>query len=371
MHSCLCLFLFAARTVRIAFRDSLSLTIGKTHTVKRDQIFQDVIDLYSKGRDTLLKEYPFRTKFFGENAIDVGGVTCDVFSAFYEEAYAKCFNGSSLLTPSDSPFIDPLTLSTLGTIISHAHLLTGMLPVKVAFPCLAAVLLPSVDGIPDDVLVRCFAECLSQLDASTLKEGLEAIGKGDPSFAADLLSRLIDLLSMFNVREIPTVRNLRRIVQGVARHHLLRKPSAAISEMRCGVPDQHKKFWSDMGCGQLYSLYLALQASPRKVLALLTDVICLNSNQENVLSYLRQFIGNMQSDEARSFLRFVTGSTVCSTNAIKVTFNTLTGLGRRPIAHTCSCTLELSSTYHTYMDFVSEFKAIMNNDDFVWIMDGI
>ena len=129
--------------------------------MKRSQIFADVLNLYSKDRDTVLSEYPFRTRFIGEVAVDLGGVTRDVFSAFFEEAYARCFDGSSLLTPSDSPFMDLSTMSTLGTIISHVYLLTGMLPVKVAFPCLASVLLPLVSGIPEEVIVRCFVDCLS------------------------------------------------------------------------------------------------------------------------------------------------------------------------------------------------------------------
>ncbi len=153
----------------------------------------------------MLSEYPFRTRFIGELVIDVGGVTRDVFSAFFEEAYAKCFDGSSLLTPSDNPFNESSTMLTLGTIISHVYLLTGMLPVKVAFHCLASILLPSVSGIPEEVIVQCYVDSLSNLDAATLKEALEAVHRGDPSFASDLKSNLISLVSLYNVREIPTV----------------------------------------------------------------------------------------------------------------------------------------------------------------------
>lgn len=169
-------------------------------------------------------------------------------------------------------------------------------------------------------------------------------------------SNLISLVSLYNVREIPTVLNLKRIVLGVARHHFFRKPAAALSEIRSGVPEQHRKFWSDMGCGQLYAVYTALQASPRKLLKMIDDVECMNPSQESVFGYLRQFIGNMQTDEVRA-LRFVTGSAVCSNNAIQVTFNVLTGLGRRPIAHTCSYTLELPATYQSYQEFVQEFVS--------------
>ena len=71
----------------------------------------------------------------------------------------------------------------------------------------------------------------------------------------------------------------------------------------------------------------------------------MNEAQERVFSYLQQCIGRMKVGEVQRFLRFVTGSTVMS-DTIKVEFNTLSGFGQRPISHTCSFTLELSSEYH-------------------------
>ena len=356
----------AADAERIAFVQTLSLVYGVTHCVDRSTIFQDIIDLYSDDRETVLGEYPFRTKFAGEN-----GVTRDVFSAFFEEAYIKYFDGSSLLTPADYPVLDSQPLSTLGTIISHVYLIIGMLPVKVAFPCLAAFLLPFIDGLPDEILSQCFVDSLSNLDASCLRDGLLAVRAGDKHFKSDVQSDLISVLSMFQVREVPTPKNLVRLISGVARYHFLRKPAAVIAEMASGVPKTHKLFWSKMGCAGLYSVYSALQASPKKVLQMVGEVETANPNQERVSSYLRQYIGNMQVDEVRSFLRFVTGGAVCSADAIQVTFNALTGLARRPIGHTCSNTLELPATYLSYLDFTTEFKAILNNPEFAWRMDGI
>ena len=68
--------------------------------------------------DVVLAEYPFRTRFIGDVAVDLGGGTRDVFSAFFEEAYIQCFDSSSLLTPSDNPFLDPGTISILTGILT-------------------------------------------------------------------------------------------------------------------------------------------------------------------------------------------------------------------------------------------------------------
>ncbi len=126
-----------------------------------------------------------------------------------------------------------------------------------------------------------------------------------------------------------------------------------------------------MSSGDLYSIYIAQQASPAKVLVLVEDLDTCNPNQERVFGYLQQFIGNMQNEELRLFLRFVTGSSVCTANAIRVTFNSLEGLARRPISHTCSNILELPSSYLSYLEFATEFKAILNNTEFAWAMDAM
>lgn len=97
----------------------------------------------------------------------------------------------------------------------------------------------------------------------------------------------------------------------------------------------------------------------------------MNPSQDRVLSYLRQYVGDMRPEELRVFLRFVTGSCVCTASGIGVTFNSLEGLARRPVVHTCSRTIELPTTYVNYEEFSSEFDKIMKSDDIAWCMDAI
>ena len=54
-----------------------------------------------------------------------------------------------------------------------------------------------------------------------------------------------------------------------------------------------------------------------------------------------------------------------------IIFNSLSGFKRRPIAHTCGCTLELPSSYTTYKEFETEFNAVLSNDEFAWEMHGL
>ena len=84
-------------------------------------------------------------------------------------------------------------------------------------------------------------------------------------------------------------------------------------------------------------------------------------------------IGNMHPQELWLFLRFVTGASVCIAPKIEVTFNNLSGLARRPIAHTCDFNLELPTAYVNYEDFYGEFKAILTStsEEFSWRMDAL
>lgn len=363
---------FTAENVRIAFMDSLPLHHGTTHTIDRSNVYENVITLYTTKKREVLEEFPFRVHFKDEKAFDLGGVSRDLFSAFYEEAYVKLFDGASLLTPVDFPNLDA-PLPTLGTIISHVYIIAGILPVKVAFPSLCAMLLPNASSLPDEVLIQSFVDSLSCYDANIVKDALLMVKDNFnlKNFPTEKQSGLLTVFSRFGVREFPKPNNFLKLLKDVSKFHFLRKPASTLAEIRSGIPKIHYDFWKGMSVGELYSIYTALQASPTKVLAMIDEVCTSHENEERVFGYLQQYIGNMQQDEVRSFLRFVTGSSVCSTKAICVTFNALEGLARRPIGHTCSNTIELSSTYVSFLEFVNEFRAVLTNDEFAWKMDAL
>lgn len=83
----------------------------------------------------ILKEYPFRIRYIGEKGIDMGSLCRDLFSAYWEEAYLKHFDGESLLIPLMQPcnMTDMDALPILGKILSHGFMTCGFLPVKVIF----------------------------------------------------------------------------------------------------------------------------------------------------------------------------------------------------------------------------------------------
>lgn len=119
---------------RRAYMEALPTTYGLTHTVDRSNVFHSVTGLYSMKKNAILSEHPLKIAFKDEKAIDMGGVCRDRYSAFYEDMYLNMFDGNVLLTPVIHPQTDLSVLPTIGTIISHAYLVCGVLPGRIFQP---------------------------------------------------------------------------------------------------------------------------------------------------------------------------------------------------------------------------------------------
>lgn len=349
--------------------NGLKLQRGLPHSISRENVYIDVMKLYDDRLDEILKEYPFKFEFANEKGADFGGITRDVYSAFYTEMYSKLFDGTTLVTPAVHPGMDLSLFPVLGAIISHAYLVSGVLPVQIAYPCLAGILCKQ-SKLPDEILLSTFVESLSVHDRSVVLKALQQGQDGLPSFSSDVLSDLQHILSFYQNREVAHPATLKRLLLRIAHFEFGTKPAAGIQAIRLGIPELHKPFWDAVSASDFYSIYGASAVTTAKVLKMIGDVDTVNLNEERVFSYLRQYIGNMRLDELRDFLRFVTGCSVCTAAGITVNFNALEGFARRPVVHTCSCTLELSTTYENYMEFASDFDTIIKNQEY-WQMDAI
>ena len=292
-----------------------------------------------------------------------------MFSAYWEEAYKLFFDGSALLAPALHSNIDMSVLPSLGTVLSHGYLASGFMPTRIAFPVLATILLGSNVKIPSSILVESFAECLSSFEAAVIKK---ALASADKDFTPEVKASLIAILSQYGYRVCPNPETLPLQLASTAHFEFQVKPLAACCTIANGIPLDEKEFWKSYSVEQLYSLYLALNATPQQVLSILQEPDVENEHEARVFGYLKKFIGNMKNEEVCRFLRFITGSSVLLPDGITVCFNSNSGMIRGPIAHTCSSLLELPTTYLTYVDFEYEFQAILSSDDdYTWMMDTI
>ena len=197
---------------------------GVCHEVSRATIFESVTTLFAEC-DTILNEIPLRSRFKGEKKIDVGGVSREMFSAFFEAVYAKYFDGAGLLCPVVSPHVKVSDLRLLGRIISCAYLSTNVLPMRIAFPCLSAMLLPNCGKLPDHILI----------DARKNSISIQV-------FPPATQTRLVNVLSNFECQELPKPHSFKSMIIDIATYHFLRKPSAVLADIHAGVPSIHLPF---------------------------------------------------------------------------------------------------------------------------------
>ena len=238
--------------------------------------------------------------------------------------------------------------------------MSGHLPVRIALPTLINMIMGPIKVTPQ-VLLDGFLDYISSTERGIFKDARKC---QSDKFPSAMQGGLLDTLSKFGCRQLPTPSNLMSIIERIAEYEFL---AAAISLVHTGIPIPHKPFWIK---NNITSIYNQLTVTAEKVHNLLSLPQASFLSEERVYSYLKTMVGN---DELRSLLRFVTGSSVCNSMYILVTFNTLSGLGRRPIAHTCDSTLELSTTYINYDDFYGDFQAILSkvNKEFSFRMDAL
>lgn len=118
----------------------------------------------------------------------------------------------------------------LGTVLSHGFMVCGCLPVRVAFPVLAAALCgPSVHI--SDAVIESFIDYLITHESSFLRNSIE-----QTSFSCQTQTQLINVLSRLGCTEVPSPSNIKQVVLRVARHLFIGKPLGALYAVNSGVP---------------------------------------------------------------------------------------------------------------------------------------
>ena len=354
---------------RLQYMKSVHARFGDEHTITRENIYEDVIDLYREG--VIVGECPISIEFKGEMGQDLGGLQRDMFSEFWDIVYERFFEGATTLSPMIHPQLDLTVYPIFGRIISHGYLAVGILPIRIALPSLVCMLLGPSVFIPSHVVINSFIEYVSTSERRILKDALTFDKEG--VFPQSVQDNLLNVLSRFGCRLLPKPSNLMELIEQVARYEFIAKPSAAISQINSEIPLNHRNFWNGKTANDLWELYRRLGVTSSKVISLLRFPGQYTQTEARIGGYLTTFIGNMQTAQLSTFLRFVTGSSVCIVKSIDVSFNSLSGLARRPIAHTCDPLLELPITYINYSDFHSEFQAILSetNKEFSFIIDAV
>ena len=178
----------------------------------------------------------------------------------------------------------------------------------------------------------------------------------------DLLTSLFGVYQMYTN---PNQTNIRRLILTIARYLLLDQPRPLIELMKSGIPQLHVEyFWAMLTIPMIDLLFREQLPTPRKVCSVMqyNEDDAYRQNELNCFHFLQEYVMSLDQEDLEAFLLFVTGSTIMPRN-ICVYFRNISGLARCPVAHTCSNTLELPSSYSSTQDLKREFTRILHDSE--------
>ncbi|PFX13954.1 hypothetical protein AWC38_SpisGene21927 [Stylophora pistillata] len=228
-------------------------------------------------------------------------------------------------------------------------------PVKISKSFLVACLFGE-ESVTDVMLMSSFQNYVSRSEA-------DAIGKCLNQSIEPNDDELLEFHYTFDCKRRVTNDNIREVVTEFAHKEILMKPQYAADCWK-EIVSSLKIYFTDVSSFLL--LYDSIIPTNSKVISLFTAAPVTAAESET-LGHLKRFVRGLDEAKLATFLRYTTASDVLVTDIITISFTNQEGLQRRPVAHTCSFTLEMPSTYSSFCELRQEFMAILNSD--VWEID--
>lgn len=319
---------------------------------------ENLFDIYTDP--TIVDSY-LHVKMVDEQGSDWGGVSRDCFTSFWNEATEKYFLGNSVLIPYLPPhrLEEEYKFRLLGRILAHSTAILGYIPVPL---CKSVVMVTILDTttIDENTLLEDFMLFLDRDDAGIIRLALTDFG----SLSEEDRDNLQGLFSRFDMGCLIQASTFRDQLLKMARSELCLKPRSLCELIREGIPSIHyERFWSQLTIDHLQILNDRLKPTADKIIACLRmDDTEPNHRTEKVFEYFKDLIEDLPQEDLETLLQFITGQSCVPRRSITVNFSDLSGVERRPIAHTCSYSIEIPDTYRSYEEFESEFKAFLKSD---------
>jgi len=174
---------------------------------------------------------------------------------------------------------------------------------------------------------------------------------------------LIELLSTFDCKRIVTESTVLKTMTELAHQEIIQRPQYVTE---CWRPILAALTESFPTVESLICFFSQLTPTTSKVVSTI-DCQPTNDRERHAPKFLKRFIKGLDSRMLATFLRFVTGSDLMLFHSWEINFTQLDRCARRPIAHTCTNTLELPSTYQSFRELREEFNQILKAEN--WEMD--
>lgn len=319
----------------------------------------DVLSVY---KDPEILNKKLNVTFLGEIGQDMGGLTKELFCLFWQLSEERFFKGEDVIVPYiplHKKRSEKGNLEVLGRVLTHMAILTKTVPTKISrsvFSVLADRQIQKNDVLND------FLSVSTEEERGIIKMGLTnfyGLNKNQLEF-------LQTFFTSNDLYEVPKKNDFREQILTIAEDVLVEKPRELILAMRNGIPfDLLMTVWRPLTREALCVLLQKEAATVDNVVNVITteENLDLSNKEEKTLHFLKSYIYSLKEnrDLLTTFLIFVTGSANAPRN-LKVTFNDLSSSLRRPIVHTCSNVLELSTSYNTFQEFKKEMTLYLRSE---------
>ncbi|XP_077862693.1 uncharacterized protein LOC144344694 [Saccoglossus kowalevskii] len=329
--------------------------------IHRSKILEDMLKEFSDP-GILAEDIDIRLVLPDSSAMEqaVGsGVIRECFTAFWMEFYERCTIGNIYRVPFLRHDFTRSSWEAVGRIIVKGFYLAKYFPTALAQPFIMEVFLKEVNIQRD-------SQQLLEAYFLFVPEGeREVFNQAISDFNAVDEEDLTDALDNHQCRKLPSADNMREIILEIAHKEIIQEPMFVADCWRKILLPLSSTICSD----NINKFYEDKKPNPKKVIKLLQFPDQMNTEEKIVGNHLQRYIREIDGSLLKSFLRFITGSDLMPEDPLNISFVKLSGICRRPVAHTCSNLLELPSSYDNYPDFRAEFNTILNAG--VWVMDII
>lgn len=283
------------------------------------------------------------------------GLLRDLLSLFWKEVYQSLMVGEIERVPSIRHDFQRPEWEAIGRILMKGFSSCQYFPLMLSKTFFITCLYGE-SAVSEDLLLQSFMNFVSESEKKLIQSCLD--GQVDP-----LDEELCDFLSTFDCKKVVNATNIKGILVELAHKELIQKPQYVAECWKSVIPWLCECFPQKE---KLVNLYEKLCPTVSRVISCF-EADETNEAERDAMKHLKRFVRGLDTAKLGKFLQFVTGSDIMLCDHIYVSFTKLDGLQRRPVAQTCTFTLEIPCTYQSFPEFREEFNSILEAN--TWEMD--
>ena len=286
------------------------------------------------------------------------GVLLDILTEFWQNVFTSLSVGSGEKIPFIRHDLQKPEWEAIARILVYGYKTVKYFPISLSHLFLASCLFGE-ESITPDFLLTSFRKYIAAEDRDVLDACLS--DAFDPNNKDTL-----DFLSTYKCFRLPGKDNIQKIIFELAHQELIQKPRYVLNSW-APIVNSLRSDYHFQTIESLKGLYDTKRPTAKKIIKLFRAEPSSDAERQS-LEHLKRFVKSLEGKALTKFLQFCTGSDVITTDAIEVSFSSLEGLQRRPVARTCVPLLELPTTYESYPALVEEFTSVMSETQ-AWSFD--